>query len=255
MVYDRFLGGWCAAVVSLVLGWGWGVRVPAAAEPVLQVTTYGHGALLFESGEGRLLINPFRTVACTAGLTEPRLTVDLILASSSLPDEGAPVARGLFLDSPGSYRLDLDDDWRVEGFAVPHDQAGGRRFGKGVVWTWRQAGLRMAHMGGAAVPPTAAQRILLSGVDVLVLAVGGGSKVLDGAQAAQVVDIVKPRLVIPVQYAMAPPPDGCDLSTIDPFLGALPATIPVERPGSTTTLSDALLGEGPAVHVLELESR
>ena len=253
MVYDRFLGGWCAAVVSVALGWGWGVGAPATAEPAVQVTTYGHSALLFESEEGRLLINPFQAVACAAGLTEPRLAVDLILASSSLPDEGAPVAHGLFLASPGSYRL--ADDWQVEGFAVPHDHVGGRRLGEGVVWIWQQAGLRMAHMGGAAVPPTAAQRILLSGVDVLVVAVGGGSKVLDGFQAAQVVNTLKPRLVIPVQYATAPLPEGCDLATIDPFLKALPAAVPVEHPGPTMTLSDALLGDGTAVHVLELDSR
>ena len=253
MEYDRFLGGWCAAVVSLGLGWGWGMGAPAAAEPTVQVTTYGHSALLFESEEGRLLINPFQAVACAADLTEPRLAADLILASSSLPDEGAPVARGPFLNSPGSYRL--KDAWQVEGFAVPHDHVGGRRFGEGVVWIWQQAGLRMAHMGGAAVPPTAAQRILLSGVDVLVVAVGGGSKVLDGVQAAQVVGTLKPRLVIPVQYSTAPSPAGCDLATIDPFLEALPADVPVEHPGPTMTLSDALLGDGTAVHVLELDSR
>ncbi|HBP53724.1 MAG TPA: Zn-dependent hydrolase, partial [Synechococcus sp. UBA8638] len=138
------------------MSWGWGVAAPATAEPestaesTVRITSYGHSALLFESDEGRLLINPFRAVGCAADLKEPRLAVDLILASSSLPDEGAPVAQGRFLGAPGSYPL---DDWQVEGFAVPHDHVGGRRFGQGVVWTWRQAGLRMAHMGGAAAPP------------------------------------------------------------------------------------------------------
>ncbi len=239
-------------MVSLAVAGGWGLGPLATAEPAVQVTSYGHSALLFESEEGRLLINPFQAVACAAGLTEPRLAVDLILASSRLPDEGAPVARGRFLSTAGSYRL--DDGWQIDGFAVPHDRVGGNRFGDGVVWIWQQAGLRMAHMGGAAVPPTAAERILLSGVDVLVLAVGGGSKVLDGPQAAQVVEMIRPRLVIPVQYATASPPDGCDLATIEPFLEALPATIPVKRLGPTTELSDSLLGEGAAVHVLELDS-
>ena len=252
MGYDRFWGGWCAAAVSLVVSCGWGLGAPAAGEPTVQVTSYGHSALLFESDEGRLLVNPFQAVACAAGLEEPRLAVDLILASSLLPDEGAPVASGLFFSTPGSYRL--DNGWRIEGFAVPHDRVGGSRFGQGAVWIWQQAGLRMAHMGGAAVPPTAAERVLLSGVDVLVLAVGGGSKVLDGVQAAQVVSTIKPRLVIPVQYTTASPPEGCDLATIESFLGALPATIPVERPGPTTEFGDSLLGEGTTVHVLELDS-
>ena len=250
MGYDRFWGSCCAAVVGLAVSWGWGI--PAAAAPMVRVTSYGHSALLFESEEGRLLLNPFRAVACAAGLPEPRLDVDLILASSTLPDEGAPVAQGRFFSNPGSYRL--EDDWQIEGFAVPHDHLGGRRFGQGVVWIWEQGGLRMAHMGGAAVPPTPAERILLSGVDVLVLAVGGGSKVMDGSQAAQVVDMLKPRLVIPVQYATAPSPEGCDLATVEPFLDALPATTPVERPGPATRFSDSLLGEGVTVHVLELNS-
>lgn len=249
---SRFSGGCWAAIVSLVMSCGWGVAAaPATAEPTVRVTSYGHSALLFESDEGRLLINPFQAVACAADLKEPRLTVDLILASSRLPDEGASVAHGRFFSTPGSYRL---DDWRIEGFAVPHDQVGGRRFGQGVVWIWQQAGLRMAHMGGAAVPPTAAERILLSGMDVLVLAVGGGSKVMDGIQAAQVVDALKPHLVIPVQYTKATPPAGCDLATVEPFLEALPATVAVERLGPTTELSDSLLGDGTAVHVLELDS-
>ena len=251
MGYKRFFGGCCAAIMSMVVGWG-GIGSPATAEPTLQVTSYGHSALLFESDEGRLLINPFRAVACATGLAEPNISVDLILASSSLPDEGAAVARGLFFSTPGSYRL--DDDWQIEGFAVPHDHVGGRRFGQGVVWIWEQAGLRMAHMGGAAVPPTAAERILLSGIDVLVLAVGGGSKVMDGTQAAQVVNTIKPRLVIPVQYTTTSPPEKCDLATIEPFLEALPASITVERLGPTTELSDSLLGEDIAVHVLELDS-
>jgi len=250
--FSRFFGGCGAAIISLAGICGWGAGAPATAEPTVWVTSYGHSALLFESDEGRLLINPFQAVGCAADLTEPNLAVDLILASSDLPDEGAPVARGRFFSAPGSYRL---DDWQIDGFAVPHDHLGGRRFGQGVVWTWQQAGLRMAHMGGAAVPPTAAERILLSGVDVLVLAVGGGSKVMDGVQAAQVVNTIKPRLVIPVQYTTVTSPEGCDLTTIEPFLEALPATIPVERPGPITELSNSLLGEGTAVHVLELNSR
>ena len=251
MGYDRFLGRCCAAVASLAVSCGWGGVPQAAAKPTVRVTSYGHSALLFESDEGRLLLNPFQAVACAAGLPEPRLDVDLILASSNLPDEGAPVARGRFFSAPGSYRL---EDWRIEGFAVPHDQLGGRRFGQGVVWIWEQGGLRMAHMGGAAVPPTAAERILLSGVDVLVLAVGGGSKVMDGLQAAQVVNTIQPRLVIPVQYTTDTPPEDCDLATVEPFLEALPATVSVERPGPTTELGDSLLGEGTTVHVLEAVS-
>ncbi len=253
MVNRQTLGACCVAIASLVVGCGWGMVWPAPGAAAVKVTTYGHGAVLFESDDRRLLINPFQAVACTADLKEPRLDVDVILASSLLLDEGAPVARGTFLSTPGSYVL--NDDWRVEGFAVPHDKVNGRRFGKGVVWIWEQAGLRIVNMGGAAVPPTPEERILLSGADVLVLAVGGGSKVLDGVQAAQVVNSLKPRLVIPVQYTSPIPPEDCDLTTLEPFLDALPGTIPVVRQGPTMELSAPMVEGGTTIHVLGLESR
>lgn len=84
-----------------------------------------------------MLVNPFKAVGCAAGLSEPRVSADVVLASSRLRDEGAAVASGRFLAVPGSYKL---AGLRIEGFAAPHDRVGGRRFGNGVIWRWRQGG-------------------------------------------------------------------------------------------------------------------
>ena len=213
--------------------------LPAAqANTGVTVTSYGHSALLIQGGGASVLINPFRAVGCAAGLTEPRLSANVILASSRLLDEGAAVARGTMLSAPGSYRV---AGLRIEGIAAAHDRFGGRRFGKATLWRWRQGGLEFVHLGGTAAPLSAEDQVLLSKPDVLIIGVGGGAKVYDGAEAAAVVRQLAPRRVIPVQYLSGPTPKQCDLSSSQPFLQAMAGT-PVRKVSRVLSLPGTLSG-------------
>ena len=87
-----------AAAVALPLA--------ASANTGVTITSYGHSALLIRGGGATVLLNPFKAVGCAAGLAEPRVSANVILASSRLLDEGAPVASGRLLSSPGSYSAD-----------------------------------------------------------------------------------------------------------------------------------------------------
>ena len=49
-------------------------------------------------------------------------------------------------------------------------------------------------------------KVLLGRPDVLILGVGGGAKVYDGAEAADVVKQLNPKVVIPVQYVRSGEP-------------------------------------------------
>jgi L-ascorbate metabolism protein UlaG (beta-lactamase superfamily) len=219
--------------------------LPALANGGVTITSYGHSALLIQGGGASVLINPFRAVGCAAGLAEPRVNANVILASSRLLDEGAAVASGTMLSSPGSYRL---AGLRIEGIAVAHDRFGGRRFGKATLWRWKQGGLEFAHLGGTAAPLSAEDQVLLGKPDVLIVGVGGGAKVYDGAEAAAVVRQLAPRRVIPVQYVSGPTPKTCDLSSVEPFLKAMAGT-PVKRVGRVLSLP-AKLGNGLQIDVM-----
>ena len=199
----------------------------ASANSGVTITSYGHSALLIRGGGATVLINPFKAVGCAAGLSEPRVSANVILASSRLADEGAAVASGRLLSAPGSYRM---AGLNIEGVAAPHDRYGGRRFGQATLWRWKQGGLEFAHLGGTAAPLSAEDRVLLGNPDVLILGVGGGAKVYDGAEAAAVMRELKPKRVIPVQYVSGTTPKQCDQSGIEPFLKAV-GTTPVQRPG------------------------
>lgn len=203
----------------------------------VRITSFGHSALLIEGGGARVLLNPFRAVGCASGLAEPRVSADVILASSRLKDEGADVASGRLLSKPGSYRV---AGLQIEGIGVPHDRVDGRRFGQSTVWRWRQGGLDFAHLGGTAGAITPADRVLLGRPDVLVIGVGGGAKVYTGAEAAAMVRDLNPRRVIPVQYLRGgTAPASCDQGDIQPFLDAL-GTATVRQAGASLILTPPL---------------
>ena len=187
----------------------------------VSITSYGHSALLIRGGGQSVLVNPFRAVGCATGLAEPRVSANVTLASSELPDEGARVGGGTYLSKPGSYRVGGMD---LEGFSAPHDRMGGRRFGNATIWRWQQGGLNFAHLGGTAAPLSGEDRVLLGRPDVLIIGVGGGAKVYDGEEAAEVVRQLNPRRVIPVQYVNGEAPSGCDQGGVQPFLDAMGGT-------------------------------
>ncbi|UPH89520.1 MBL fold metallo-hydrolase [Synechococcus sp. NB0720_010] len=226
-----------AAAVALPLA--------ASANTGVTITSYGHSALLIQGGGAKVLVNPFKAVACASGLAEPRVSANVILASSLLLDEGAPVAKGKFLSQPGSYRL---AGLKIEGISAPHDRFGGRRFGQATLWRWNQGGLSFAHLGGTAAKLSPEDRVLLGKPDVLIIGVGGGAKVYDGAEAAAVVRELAPKRVIPVQYVSGKTPANCDQSSVEPFLEAMKGTS-VKRVGRVLSLPGKL-GEGTQIDVM-----
>ena len=223
-----------------------GAQAPAEAAPAggVTITSYGHSALLIRGGGATVLLNPFQAVGCAAGLAEPRVSADVILASSRLKDEGAAVASGRLLVKPGSYQV---AGLRLEGISVPHDRFGGKRFGPSTLWRWKQGGLEFAHLGGTAGRLSPSDRVLLGRPDVLVIGVGGGAKVYSGSEAAQVVRELQPRRVIPVQYG-GKAAAGCAQGGVQPFLDAMAGTT-VTRPGRTLSLTPPL-GENTAIELL-----
>ena len=202
----------------------------------ISITSYGHSALLIRGGGQAVLVNPFRAVGCAAGLSEPRVSASVTLASSELPDEGARIGGGTYLSKPGSYRVGGMD---LEGFSAPHDRMGGRRFGNATIWRWKQGGLNFAHLGGTAAPLSGEDRVLLGRPDVLIIGVGGGGKVYSGEEAAEVVRQLNPRRVIPVQYVNGEAPSGCDQGGVQPFLDAMGGT-QVRKVGPTLSLPGSL---------------
>ena len=221
------------SAVTAAAGLALSLTSPALAGGGVSISSYGQRALLIQGGGQSVLLNPYKAVGCAAGLPEPRMTAGVVLANSELADEGArDVAGGRFLAQPGSYRI---SGLNLEGFANPHDRVGGRRFGNATLWRWQQGGLSFAHLGATAGELAPADRVLLGNPDVLIIGVGGGSKIYNAEEAAALVNQLNPKRVIPVQYLNGDAPEGCDQEGVQPFLDAMGGTA-VRQVGRLQTL-------------------
>ncbi|MFM7449263.1 MAG: MBL fold metallo-hydrolase [Leptolyngbyaceae cyanobacterium] len=250
----RQLMGYAGTGLLAAVGTGLLVQLsPAQAQATgLKIQWLGHTSFLFTGSGQRILVNPFRTLGCTAGYRLPKVQTDLVLISSQLLDEGAvEILPGnpRLLYEAGVYQV---GDLRIQGIRTDHDRIGGKRFGTNVVWQWKQGGLNILHLGGAAAPITLEQKILMGQPDVLLIPVGNGPKAYSPEEAKQAIALLQPKLVIPTHYrTQAADPETCDLVGLDQFLTLMQGT-PVKRANSdTVTLTPGSLPKrGPEILVM-----
>ena len=183
----------------------------------LVIKSLGHISFLINSSEKSILINPFKSIGCASNLKVPKeVKADFILASSRLPDEGYNPNNQLMFVEPGIYQF---EDILLNGISVPHDRVDGRRFGMATVWSWEQNDLKIVHMWGAAGDIDINSQIILSRPDILFISIGGGTKNYNGKEASRIVKILKPNVVIPVNFVRGKKTNKeCDFSTADLFI-------------------------------------
>ncbi len=240
------LGGGFVATLGLGVASAW--QRAQAQTPGVTVQWLGHTCFLFEGSGRRILVNPFRTVGCTAGYTLPTVSADVVLISSRLFDEGGTL-EGLpgnppVLAESGEYEL---APIRMKAIKVPHDRNNGRRFGDNLIWRWQQGGLTFVHMGGAAAPVSVETQIALTSPrpDVLLLPVGGGPKAYDAEEAIAAIRALSPRIVIPTHYrTQAADPAACDIAPLQPFLNLMRSTPTRQANSNSVQLSTASLPGG-----------
>lgn len=240
--FVQFAGSGLMATLGMEIV-GQGLPAQAQSNSSVSIQWLGHMCFLF-TGEGRrILVNPFRSIGCTAGYRPPRAASDLVMISSRLFDEG--VTEGLpgnprLLSDPGIYEF---RGLQVQGIRMDHDRVGGRRFGNNVAWRWNQGGLNILHLGGAAAPITVEQQILLGRPDVLLVPVGNGAKAYSPEEAMQTIQTLNPKIVIPTQYrTQAADAAACDLQPLDNFLNLMQG-VPVRRNGDAVALRRSDLPE------------
>ena len=193
----------------------------------LTVRWLGHTCFLFEGGGTKVLVNPFRQIGCTAGYRDPKVDTDLILISSRLLDEG--VVEGFTSNPPpmllyesGVYQV---NGRQIQGIRTAKDREAGRRFGTNVAWLWQQAGIKILHLGGLASPIGIEERILIGRPDLLLIPVGGGPKAYTSLEAKQVLEVLKPRIVIPTHYKTeAADEANCEIASLEDFLSVMEGT-------------------------------
>ncbi|WRH68479.1 MAG: MBL fold metallo-hydrolase [Planktothrix sp. GU0601_MAG3] len=222
-------------------------------ENTLTVQWLGHTSFLFTGGGLRILVNPFRQIGCTAGYRSPQeFFADLILISSRLLDEGVTegfAGNPALLYEPGVYQFNGN---QIQGIRTLKDRFNGRQFGVNVAWLWKQAGIKILHLGGLSGPLGMEERILIGRPDLMLIPVGGGEKSYTPEEAKKTIEFLNPKIVIPTHYrTLAADVTACDIEPVDNFLSVMAGTsIQIQQTDTLTLTADNLPKQGPIINVL-----
>ena len=243
----RQLLGYVGMGATLALGSSAGlVRAQSGG---VTVRSLGHMSFLISGNGQRILVNPFKSIGCTAGYPAPKVSTDLVLISSQLLDEGAvDVVPGnpQLLYEAGAYDV---KGTKFQGIATEHDRVGGRRFGTNVAWRWTQGGVTMLHLGGSAAPIGLEQKILMGSPDVVFVPVGGGPKAYTPEEAAAAIKVLNPKIVVPMQYKTSAAKGECELGDVDKFL-ALMTGVSVRRASGAIDVTKSGLPASMIIQVI-----
>lgn len=171
----------------------------------MQITWHGLSCFRIQTDGAAILTDP---VFGGSGLRGPRTAATLIAvtdraaaATFEMP-AGTPPPRTI--SGPGEYEA---AGILVEGIALP-------RGGNHIAYRIVVDGICVVTLGTLPTPPPAEELAGLIGGDVLILPVGGGP-VLNAAQAASLVNLLEPRIVIPCYYRL--PGLTLKLDSLDKF--------------------------------------
>ena len=162
------------------------------------ISCIGHAEFLIELENGMRIVTDPYDASC--GYPVLTLTADAALVSHGHHDHNAVGSlTGLqqVIDRAGTY--DLGDGVRVTAVEADHDEAGGTKRGKTLLFCLEAEGLRVMHLGDLGHVPTQAQLDALGKADVLMIPVGG-FYTIDAPTAVKVAGLLGARVVLPMHY-------------------------------------------------------
>ena len=189
----------------------------------MKLTWHGHSCVSLESTQGTVVIDPYQD-GSVPGFPPLHLKGNLVLCSHEHRDHNARECVQLSGNTL---------NFSIQRLSSGHDDQQGARRGTNTIHILTLDGMRVAHVGDLGCMPSPEQLEQLQNLDALLLPVGG-YYTINAAQAAQLADQLRPRVVVPMHYRGQG--FGYDvLTTLDEFL-ALRSDI-VRYPGSSLTLT------------------
>jgi L-ascorbate metabolism protein UlaG (beta-lactamase superfamily) len=143
------------------------------------------------------------------------------------------------LSGPGEYEI---GGVFITGIATLNEAKSNRN----VIYLFDYDGLTVAHLGDMTKVPSQTQIEPLEQVHILLVPVGGG-KSLNAAQAAELVSMLEPNIVIPMHYKL--PGLLLDLEDVDRFLKEMGVTEPTQEESLKISMSN--LPEEPEIVLLQ----
>jgi L-ascorbate metabolism protein UlaG (beta-lactamase superfamily) len=175
----------------------------------MRVEWYGQSAFHLSAAVRSVAIDPFADMSALAGARGMQfdyppisgVTADLLLVTHEHGDHNGVEAivgePAIVRSTAGTLESPLG---QVTAVASEHDEQAGTARGPNTIFVFELDGLRVCHMGdfGQSALREEQQRAI-GRVDLLIVPVGGGPTI-GAEQAAEVVERLSPRWVVPMHY-------------------------------------------------------
>ena len=205
----------------------------------MEITWYGLSCFrLKERNMAAVVTDPYNG---KVGLPPLRLRAEVVTISHEAEGHNNVNAVGgveYALTGPGEYEI---GGVFITGIATTHEA----RTTHNVLFMFDYDGVTIAHLGDMVKVPTQTQIEALEQVNVLLLPVGGGSS-LNAAQAAELVSMLEPNVVIPMHYQL--PGLNVNLEGVERFLNEMGVAEPTEE--SSLKVSSGRFSEETEVVIL-----
>jgi L-ascorbate metabolism protein UlaG (beta-lactamase superfamily) len=209
----------------------------------MDITWYGHSCFrIVERGRATVVTDPFDE---TLGYEIPRLKADIVTISHDAPGHrnlAAVKGSEHIIDGPGEYEI---GGVFVIGLATFDARLENPR--RNVVYVLDYDNLTVAHLGDLDHVPSQSMIEALGPGDVALVPVGGGAS-LTSSQAAEVVSLLEPSIVVPMHYRTDVLRD-LELDPVDRFLKEMGINAIQEEP--LLRISSSALPEQTQVVLLD----
>ncbi len=180
----------------------------------MDITYYGHSFFRIRGREGTVVTDPYQP---TMGYPLPSVNANICTISHEHPghnNAGAIANDPYVAAGPGEYEV---SNIFVFGRITYHDRQKGTRLGRNTIYVIEMEDLHVAHLGDLGHLPDQATVEFLGDVDILLIPVGG-DVTLTASMASEVINMIEPRLVIPMHYHTPEYAGPAQLDPVSKFL-------------------------------------
>jgi L-ascorbate metabolism protein UlaG (beta-lactamase superfamily) len=197
----------------------------------VEIVWLGHSCFRIRGREAAVVADPCPP---SSGYSIGKPTANIVTVSHAHENHSyvkAVAGKPVLIERPGEYEI---HGAFVTGIRTYHDEGKGATHGANVSIVMEMEGVRVCHLGDLGHTPTPDQVEEMSGVGVLLVPVGGQTTI-DGATAAEVVNLIEPAIVVPMHYRTEV--SKGDLAPLDRFLKEMGAKDLEPQPKLTVTRS------------------
>ncbi len=168
----------------------------------MELTWYGLGCFrIVERGYPAIVMDPFDEEE--TGLTLPHARAEVVTTSSLMDEPERARWKGLrsvshTIAGPGEYEI---GGLFITGIATFRDRKRGAVRGQNIVYSVNVNGVVLCHLGELGATPTQAQIEAVGHVNVLLIPVGIPNG-LTLTMASEIISLIEPDIVVPMQYRM-----------------------------------------------------